>query len=88
MFWRSRIEKILAGEVEWLRARIDALQQRNDRLVEALAQKDHTPLFMPQTPTVNSNPQPPSPLSTEKSSGWFDTRPIPAVKPNTGGTPQ
>ena len=70
---------------EHLEATLLGLQERNDRLTEALAQKDGgTRLALPQP---KREPLPPRTL--EKIPGYFDTKPIPVVPPNkTGGTTQ
>lgn len=52
--------------------------ERIDRLTEALAQKQHIPLIMPQAELSKFYPAP----TLEKSSGWFDNKPIPKIAPS------
>lgn len=53
-------------EIAFLRAQVTALQERNDRLTEALAQKTGVDLILPR----------PAPVALEPSPGWWDTKPF------------
>ncbi len=69
---------------EELRAKDHHLRRANeriDRLTEAMASKQHIPLIMPQAELPKFQAAP----TLEKSSGWFDNKPIPA-KPPSGAT--
>ena len=68
MFWNSRVIKNLEAQTDLLKKLLADAQERNDRLVEALARKSGIDLVLPQRPVV-----------TEKSEGWFDV-----VKIKTG----
>lgn len=67
---------------EHMQATMKGLQERNDRLTEALALKEGQRLALPRP---EQNPFVPHEL--EKIPGYFDTKPIPIVT-NTGGTKQ
>jgi hypothetical protein len=77
--WISKtIWQLLAAQLAEKDAQLRRDKERIDRLVEALAQKNHVPLIMPQAelPKFESAP------TLEKSAGWFDNKPIPPIPPS------
>jgi hypothetical protein len=68
---------------EHLKATMNGLQERNDRLTEALARENGAKaLVLPQPERKFIPPQ-----ALERSPGYFDTKPIPVVTTNKpGGT--
>lgn len=79
MFFWKRTSIALAKEVEWLRRQLEKSQERIDRLTEAVARKEGTPIYMPQAelPKFVSN-------APEKSPGWWDQKPAQIIPPIGG----
>jgi hypothetical protein len=78
----NAVWQVLTQELDRKHLALEQAQARIDRLVEALGRRDRVPIFMPQTPTINSNPD----IALEASEGWFDKVPFPALKPPGGNS--
>lgn len=76
----NAVWEVLQSELEFLRAEAKRDKERLDRLVEALSRKQNLPVVMPQAELPRFEPA----KVLEKSSGWFDNKPLPKVTSPTG----
>jgi hypothetical protein len=77
-FLSSEVWKVLVDELDAKREDLRKANERIDRLTEALARKSDVSLFMPQAPIPELRQH-----VLEKSSGWFDNKPIPVIPPKS-----
>lgn len=76
-FLSNDVWLLLQRELEAKDQLLRKAYERIDRLTEALAHKREIPLIMPQAELPRFQPAP----VLEKSSGWFDNKPVPKIPP-------
>lgn len=74
----NAVWEVLKAELASKDQQLRRAQERIDRLVEALSQKNHVPLIMPQAELPKFEPA----ATLEKSPGWFDNKPLPPIPPS------
>lgn len=77
--WISRkVWELLLSEMASKETHLRMAYERIDRLTEALAQKQHIPLIMPQAELPKFEPI----KELEKIPGYWDTKPFPKTAPS------